>query len=80
MTVRVQVNGRGIRELLRSREIQRDLQRRAEAIADAAGPGHRTELQVGRARARAEVATDTFEAMYDEATNRTLTRALDAGR
>jgi hypothetical protein len=80
MTVRIVLNRRGVRELLRSPEIQRDLRRRAEAIARVAGPGHEVDTQVGRNRARAAVITGTFEAAHNEATNRSLTRAIDAGR
>lgn len=80
MPVRIVVNRKGIRELLRSTEVQRDLRRRAESIAAAAGPGHAVETEVGPNRARAAVVTDSIDAMVAEATSRTLTRALDAGR
>lgn len=80
MPVRIVVNRKGIRELLRSTEVQRDLQRRAESIAAAAGPGHAVETEVGPNRARAAVVTDSIDAMVAEATSRNLTRALDAGR
>jgi hypothetical protein len=79
-TVRIDVNRRTIRELLRGEEIQRELKARAEKIAQAAGPGHKVDTKVGPNRAHARVSTDTFPARYHEATGRTLTRALDAGR
>jgi hypothetical protein len=60
--------------------VKADLERRARAIGNAAGPGHRVESETGRNRARAAVITDDFEARYREATQRSLTRALDAGR
>lgn len=78
--VKIVLNRRGIQQLLRSREVQRDLERRGRAIAAAAGPGHRIESEIGPHRARVAVITDTPEAMVTEATARTLTRALDAGR
>lgn len=80
MAVKVVLNRSGIRQLLRSDEVRRDLERRAQLIATAAGPGHEVDSAVGQNRARASVRTDTIEAMVDEATNRTLTRAFDAGR
>lgn len=80
MAVRIVLNRKGIRELLRSSEVRRDLERRAEAIASAAGPGHVVDSQIGPNRARASVRTDTIDAMVNEATARTLTRSLDAGR
>lgn len=78
--VKVVVNRRAIRDLLRSREVRKDLKRRGDKIAAAAGPGHRVEEEVGPNRARVAVITDTTEAVISEATDRTLTRALDAGR
>lgn len=80
MDIRIELNHNGIRELLRSRAVLRDLTRRAHNIAAAAGPGHEVDSEVGPRRARADVRTATFEAMEAEATNRNLTRAIDAGR
>lgn len=79
-TVRIEIDSSAIRQLLRGEEIQADLRRRAEKIAQAAGPGHKVENKVGPNRAHARVVTDTMPARYHEATGRTLTRALDAGR
>ena len=45
-----------------------------------AGPGHEMTTEVGPNRVRVEVRTETFEAMRSEATNRTLTRAIDSGQ
>lgn len=73
-------NSAGIRELLRSSGMEQNLRTRAERIAAAAGPGHEVDSRIGANRARASVVTATFEAMQDEATNHTLTRAVDAGR
>lgn len=80
MLERVVLNRAGMRTLLRSPEVAADLTRRAQAIAAAAGLGHRVEVTYGTNRVRVAVITDSFEAMHDEATQRTLTRALDAGR
>lgn len=59
--------------------VRADLVRRGVAIAQAAGEGVEVH-EGGKSRARITVRTETFEAMYAEATDRTLTRALDAGR
>lgn len=80
MATRVVINRRTIRDILRSDEVRRDLERRAENIARVAGPGHEVDSEVGRNRARAAVFTATFDAMRDEATSRNLTRSIDAGR
>lgn len=77
---RVKLNRKGVRELLQSSEVQADLERRANAIAAAAGEGMEVDSGVGRTRARASVRTATREAVLAETQNRALTRALDAGR
>ena len=77
---RIVLNRRGVRELLRSPEVLRDMRRRAEAIAQRAGDGMEASAMVGAGRARASVITATARAREAEATNRALTRALDAGR
>lgn len=79
-SVRIELNRDGVRELLRSQEVRDDLVRRARAIATAAGEGMEVDSQVGKHRARASVRTATDEAMRAEASDRALTRALDAGR
>jgi hypothetical protein len=76
----VKIVSRGMRELLRSDEVRRDLEKRAKRIAAAAGPGHESSSTIGRTRALAMVWTDTPEAMHAEAINRALTRAVDAAR
>lgn len=78
--VRFELNRRNIGELLRSAEVQADLDRRAQNIADAAGPGMETESDPSATRARAEVRTATYEARLAEARGRALTRAIEAGR
>lgn len=76
----VKLNRKGVREILRSQRMADELERRANNIAASAGEGHTVDTTVGRARARSAVLTDTFDAMLSEATDRTLTRAIDAGR
>lgn len=70
----------GIRALLRSPEVEHDLERRAQAIAAAAGEGMEVSTFRGPNRVRATVITATTEARVAEATDRALTRAIDAGR
>lgn len=79
-TIKVTLNSEGVRDLLRSDGVRKDLRARADRIAAAAGPGHIADDETGRNRARAAVITATAEAMLSEATNHTLTRAIDAGR
>jgi len=77
---RVEPNHAGIRELLRSDGVRRDLERRAARVAAAAGDGMAYDSDVGTNRARATVWTESFDAKVDEATERNLTRAIDAAR
>jgi len=77
---RIVMNRKGARDLLRSKEVLADLERRAEQIAAAAGDGMEPSAMVGKNRARASVITATQEAREAEATRRQLTRSIDAGR
>lgn len=78
--IRIEMNRKGVEELLKSAEVQADLERRAKAIAAEAGPGMEVDVRVGKTRARASVRTADFEAIRAEATDKVLTRAIDAGR
>jgi hypothetical protein len=80
--IRVQMNSEGARTILRSEAVRKELERRAQRIAEAAGgdPDFEVESQIGDNRARASVRTATQEGREAEATDRALTRALDAGR
>lgn len=77
---KLKVNHNAIRQLLRSPEVHADLVRRARRVAAAAGPGNEVRSEIGPNRARAAVVTATFDAMNDEAVDRSLTRAIDAAR
>lgn len=78
--IEVVLNKAGVGELLRSDEVRADLQRRAEAIAAAAGEGYEVQVYRGRTRYRAEVRTGTEVARRDNAEDHSLMRAIDAGR
>ena len=77
---RVVINSAAARALLQSDEVAADLERRARNIAAAAGDGMEVSIEIGPERARAAVITGTAEAKLAEATDRTLSSALDAGR
>lgn len=77
----IQLNPANIRsEILKADGVRRDIERRCEAVAAAAGEGYEPSVVDGRNRVRGSVITDTFEAMRDNAINQTLMRALDAAR
>ena len=72
----------GFNALRKDPALTADLTARGERIAAAAGGEPEIVVITGasKTRSRVVVATGTPAAMNDEATNRTLTRALDAGR
>lgn len=73
----------GYRQFMRQGAVLALLENAGNDIAAAAGEGVSVESQPhsgARNTPRVGVYTDTAEAMADEARNRTLTRALDAGR
>lgn len=78
--VTIKMNRAAARSILTSPEAQAVVAASARRIASAAGPGHRVEVAGGPNRARAAVITDTPAARRNEAKNRTLSRAIDAGR
>lgn len=77
---RVKINRRGARAVLRSTQVEAHLRQIADKIDAAAGSGHAVDSQIGRERARASVRTITPAAKAAQATDRNLTKALDAGR
>lgn len=78
--VRFELDKQGVSALLRSPGVKRDLQRRADRIALAAGAGVRGYVWEGFDRSRAQVGTVTADADWRQARYGTLTRAIDAGR
>ena len=77
---RVRLNRAGVRAILQSVKVRDDLASRARRMAAAAGPGMAVDSEVGPGRARASVRTDTYLARRREATDKALTRSIDAGR
>lgn len=77
---RVVLDSKAIEAILSSPEMARELKRRGEAVARAAGPGMRSNVVQTGDRKRVNVWTGTAAAKKAEAVNRALTRALDAAR
>ena len=81
MSTRLVLNRAGFNAMRKDPAVVAELQRRARAIADAAGEGVEVEdPYLGRSRARVTVRTATNAARRAEATDRALSSALDAGR
>ncbi|HEX7352490.1 hypothetical protein [Brachybacterium sp.] len=78
--IKWQLNKKGVAQLLRSPGVRADLQKRADRIATAAGPGVDARVWDGFDRTRARVATTTEEADRNQAQYGTLSRAIDAGK
>jgi len=78
----LELHPEGFNEARKSAALQANLRSRAQKIAEAAGgaPDYEVIDSPSGTRARVVVRTATPEARKAEATNRTLTRALDAGR
>jgi len=60
--------------------VRLDLERRGRAVAVQAGAGNEVEFHEGHDRARVHVAAVTPQATIAEQRDRSLTRALEAGR
>lgn len=80
MVAKVVINRDGARAVRCAPGVLADLERRARAIAAAAGPGMVVRTSVGPNRARAAVITATLRARRGQAKDKRLTRAIDAGR
>lgn len=81
MLEKLEINDAAFIEILKSPEVQADLLRRGNSIAAAAGSGtFEVTASFTPTRARVSVGTADYEARKSEATTRSLTSALDAGR
>lgn len=74
--IRFELNREGVRELLRSQEMQDVLVEYAQQISDRAGDGY--DVFVGQNRANVTVETTTEEAYGDNLDNNTLEKAVRA--
>lgn len=80
-SIRIKMNSKGAREILKSPAVAADLLRRGYLTQRAAGPGSwLVSLHYGKNRARVSVITADNDARRAEAEDRALTRALDAAR
>lgn len=80
MATKIKWNVKAFRELRLEPGVIADLEKRAEAVAAAAGDGYEASAMAGKNRGRASVITANYAAIRDNARNQTLLRSLDAGR
>jgi hypothetical protein len=78
--IRVVVHYPAVRQTLKGPEIRRLLLSMGRSIATTAGPGNAVKVDETPTRVGVDVFTETPEAMVREATTRSLTRAIQAGR
>ncbi len=74
--VRIELNSAGVRELLKSAEIESACRAQAEAIAARAGGGDEVTTYTGKPRVNASVHAATKEAYRDNLKNNTLLKAV----
>ena len=70
------LNRAGVRELLKSSEIQAVLTDKANGIRNRAGDGYESDIYVGKNRANAMVYADSIKAKRDNKKNNTLLKAV----
>lgn len=73
----VKLNSREIDKLLKGQGVQKELKRRVDNAARAAGPGYEGSVTVGNTRALGRVSAETPRAWRDNARNHTLMRVRD---
>ncbi|WP_029171113.1 hypothetical protein [Streptococcus suis] len=76
--MRFKLNRAGVRELLKSPEMQAVLTDKANGIRNRAGDGYESNVYVGTTRANAMVYTDTIQAIRDNLKNNTLSKAVES--
>lgn len=75
-SVKIELNSAGIREMLRSDEMQAVLGEKASEIARRCGAGYESDTYLTAGRAVASVFTATPEAARDNSKNNTILRNL----
>ena len=76
MSKTFELNSSGIRDLLKSEDMQSLLREKATAIKNRCGSGYEQDTYVGKNRANAMVYADDFKAKLDNSKNNTLLKAL----
>lgn len=75
-SVRFKLNRAGVRELLKSSEMQSILMQKANNAKNQCGDGYSASLHVGKNRANASVMAKTIEARRDNSKNNTILKAV----
>lgn len=75
-SMKFKLNSAGVRELMKSPEMQAVLTDKANAIRNRAGNGYESDIYVGKTRANAMVYADSFQAKRDNKKHNTLLKAV----
>ena len=74
--MKFKLNSDGVRELLKSQEMQSVLNEKATGIKNRCGEGYTQDVYVGKNRANAMVKAETYQAKRDNLTNNTILKAV----
>ncbi|HEL1545481.1 hypothetical protein HPA24_04455 [Streptococcus suis] len=75
-SMRFKLNRAGVRELMKSPEMQAVLTDKANGIRNRAGAGYESDIFVGKTRANAMVYADSIKAKRDNKKHNTLLKAV----
>lgn len=73
---KIELNGEGIRELLKSPEMQNICQEYANKAVGRLGGGYSSSVYVGKSRVNASVHADTYKARSENAKQNTILKAV----
>ena len=74
--VRIKLNSAGIRQMLKSEEMQAAVEAEASRRAEGLGEGYTVNTYVGRNRCNAEIRAESYQARKDNLRNNTLLRVI----
>ena len=74
--VRIELNGAGVQEMLRSQEMKTICEEHANNALSRLGPGHTVTTMTGKNRVNASVYAESYEAKRENLRNNTILKAL----
>ena len=74
--VKIVLNSKGVKELLKSQEMEEACMEHANKILSKVGEGYSATTHAGKNRVNVSVGTETYEAMKDNYENNTLLKSL----
>ncbi|MGV3011529.1 hypothetical protein [Streptococcus thoraltensis] len=74
--IKFKLNSNGVKNLLKSSEMQSVLKEKASTIRNRCGDGYKQDVYVGRNRANAMVSASSYKAKKDNLKNNTILKAV----